>query len=29
MVDFARCMREHGVDVADPQTSGGGAGEAA
>ena len=26
MVDFARCMREHGVDVADPQTSGGGAG---
>jgi len=26
MVDFARCMREHGVNVADPQTSGGGAG---
>ncbi len=26
MVDFARCMREHGVDVADPQTSGAGAG---
>ena len=24
MVDFARCMREHGVDVPDPQTSGDG-----
>ena len=23
MLDFARCMREHGVDVPDPQTSGG------
>ena len=26
MVDFARCMREHGVDLPDPQMSGGGAG---
>jgi hypothetical protein len=26
MVDFARCMREHGVDIPDPQTSGGEAG---
>ena len=26
MLDFARCMREHGVNVADPQTSGNGAG---
>ena len=26
MVDFARCMREHGVDLPDPQTSGGATG---
>ena len=26
MLDFARCMREHGVDMPDPDTSGGGPG---
>ena len=26
MLDFARCMREHGVDMPDPDTSGGGSG---
>ena len=26
MLDFARCMREHGIDMPDPDTSGGGPG---